>query len=584
MNAELINLFQVSVPTTNTLPFDKVNLLAIPKGYLFEPSVCNQEALDFLDSVETNPNATFYKEWQDVMSRSEEHIMLEQMLHYLTAGTEFEFKPNDTDYSDVPAIKSLTVIRAITSDEMCERCMSLITSGAALKNETVHLVCDYLIECEYKFDVFSVANKEACSYICAKLNILPKNPFQLIRYILTDTIGDCLLIKDKNTIAQIKRLSVKDYVFDFNRLDEERIIALSSIFYRFKPIFLAFRNNHNNRAVINKIRRYAKTYHKPLNVPFWNTVLDSDCELLDVLKYVEDINMFKKIALVNTIDERLMFLPKKVYAVRNGATFIVDNDKEVDVERLTAIRDILMGSIIDNLRKKATTVRFPSNIILACPTSEKNFMGPYPCGTKIKTTGNDIFGIYWRNDWGTFDFDISYVDLNGKKIGWDGTHTSGDMTICHSGDIIDAPNGAAENIRLTGEYIPGIVLVNRYSGAENSKFRVYYAKGEDIKLRKGYMVNPENIYMSTYLISGIRKELAVGVVDNEYITVMNFAVGDRRTARGGMNVDYAKYYIEKSKTYLDLKTLLLYAGFVESDDAELDLSNPTSESIISIFS
>jgi hypothetical protein len=105
------------------------------------------------------------------------------------------------------------------------------------------------------------------------LDIIPKNPVEFLRFSVYKCTGKTLLIKDKDTIAQIKSKSNTSSTTLFNKYSKQYGLKnLAEIFYRFKPLFLAFRTNLSMKRTINEIRRFAPENHKPMPEDFLNNV------------------------------------------------------------------------------------------------------------------------------------------------------------------------------------------------------------------------------------------------------------------------------------------------------------------------
>ena len=102
-------------------------------------------------------------------------------------------------------------------------------------------------------------------------------------------------------------------------------------------------------------------------------------------------------------------------------------------------------------------------------------------GTNCILGKNSVVGIYWRNDWGSRDFDLSFTDVFNNKIAWNSAYYSDNKSVIYSGDITNAPDGANEIIYFKDDNVPnGIVSINRYSGEAGSEWRfscVYRLRG-----------------------------------------------------------------------------------------------------------
>jgi len=112
----------------------------------------------------------------------------------------------------------------------------------------------------YLPDIEIVKNKEAKMIICKQRNLKPSNPVEFLRYLIYLSTENTLLIKNSKSIYEITESK-----FNLSgTLNDSDIEKLSSIFLRFKPLFLAFKKAHKkNRKIINKMRRLAVKNHKP---------------------------------------------------------------------------------------------------------------------------------------------------------------------------------------------------------------------------------------------------------------------------------------------------------------------------------
>ena len=90
MFMKTIKLFNKSLVSKNSVSFNNVNALATKLGYIVHPDVCNSEVYEWLKSQDCDYNSTFYKNWNDVTSKSRFQLFLDQIMHYAsTYGTDF---------------------------------------------------------------------------------------------------------------------------------------------------------------------------------------------------------------------------------------------------------------------------------------------------------------------------------------------------------------------------------------------------------------------------------------------------------------------------------------------------------------
>ena len=612
-STRLIELFGVSViNSSKAVDAQRVNSVAYANGYLIHPDICNEDTLRFANEQKINYNATFYQEWSDILSKTRFELLIDQIIHYATTyGADFSlgngYVPNP-GAENVPVLdfEKHKVILPCTAAEMFNKCTGMLYSGIAINSKDVNVLTDYIVanykEKDCVLDIDKVKNREAMILLCDKLNLCPSDKFALIKYIVYKTTGDTMIVKNDALIRKIKNSWTP---FDFTRLNNNQLKALASIFYRYKDIFLAFKHTRycDNSTVINKLRRMAVRYHKPMAVGFWESVLSNVHDLDEVREMAASASNFKLINLMQTIREKTLLAAtsggKELYIIRNGKTFIKDASMSlIDgiYEYWEGIYKIFENQLVENLKSKATITKFPKDYVLVCPTSEKNFMGNFPMGTYYTMEGSNFFGIYWRNEWGTRDFDLSFMGTNGQRVGWNARYRSIDDTVIFSGDMTNAQPEATEVLYCKDDMPDGVINVNRYNGEEGSKFKLFFGSDniDERKFTAGYMVNPNSVKMTEMLTSTTREQM-VGIVANGRAYLLNLNTGDRMVSRTNPS-DMFEIFRRKAISYINLKDILLKAGFVEYDENDeemnalenngigLDLTDLKKDTLISLFS
>ena len=265
-----VNLFK-ALPVENKKT--KVNnvLMAetIRRGFIFSPEVVanySEEELTRI-AVGLTPeeiNSSFHKSWDKVRDASDEQLFIEQITHYITTygfeavGVYKEssiYIPNEK--LEIPSLKEglkLVVINGLTKKELKEKLLNLL-SGIALKEDTMRDVVEVAIFVEFdEKDIEKIQNKEAKVMMYDYLGKVPSDPIEFLRYVIFKTIGKSLLIKSPGVIAQIKEAEHLGVVRLFQEYDLDK---LSSIFYRYKPLFLAFRSQKKLKQIITKVTRLA---------------------------------------------------------------------------------------------------------------------------------------------------------------------------------------------------------------------------------------------------------------------------------------------------------------------------------------
>jgi hypothetical protein len=178
-------------------------------------------------------------------------------------------------------------------------------------------------------------------------------------------------------------------------LSDKDLINLSKIFYRYKKIFLAFKYNLNNAHTINRIRRLAKKNHIPCKTKTLDAILYMDTPLEDIIKELDKITIFKKLSILQYLNKSFNIDKGKdnLYLIRNGKFFIKENKQnkeEYDVI-IKKYYNTILSNVIEELKQKAGYIKYPKHIELMTPSSEKQFVGNIPCGSRIPfNTDNGI--------------------------------------------------------------------------------------------------------------------------------------------------------------------------------------------------
>jgi len=379
-----------------------------------------------------------------------------------------------------------------------------------------------------------------------------------------------LLVKDRETLAIISASSVI--------IPVELAEKLSEVFHRFKDIFISFKSNPLNKRTVNKIRKLASKNHKPFVPAFWTNVLSNQKDFSLIEKKLEELNNFKKISLLNAIMQNIFNDTKiKPYVIRNGKLWIdteIENINENKSSYLQKLFSVIYQSLIQSVEKNRCEISLPENLVVMAPTSEKNFMGEIPIYSYIELKDDSIIGIYWKGKDGANDLDLSMIDNIGNKIGWNSKFYDSKKSFIYSGDMTTAQPEASELLyRKEESDVEGIVRVNPYNSAPNSKYKVFFAQEPISKLQKNYMINPKNIiYQYDDTIS---EEKILGVfADNKFI-FCNFRLKNQRVSEKSIT-DLQLQYLKRVHVHLlTLQQILIDAGFTVTKSKDCILSKDT---------
>lgn len=564
-----------------SIDFRTVNELAVKVGYIVHPDCCTQEVYDWLKTKTINYNATFYKAWNDVISKSRFELFIDQIIHYATTygtgHTGIPYIPNDGSIS--PEFHNLKIISVISVEEAKERAAQMLYSGVALKQETIDAI--FTIVSVRDLDVQKILNKEALMVVCKQQGVLPTTSEDCVRYAIYLATGSTLLIKDRSTLTALKTSAGS---IDLSKVFKNQEV-LAETFFRFKPIWLAFKANSRNRSFVNKLRKLANKFHKPKAPGFWANIL-SDTSLLPQLEAkLPELNNYKKVALLQAILVRQKETSAQAFIIRNQKLWVQNNASENKKGHLTLVYEMLYKSLTSSISAKACKVFIPDGISLKLPTSEKSFIGNYPLGTTFDVSQDDlIIGIHWRGAEGANDLDLSLQNLNGVKIGWNASYNSGEFVF--SGDMTSANPEAVELLYAKqGFKSTGVINVNLYSGATDSKFRTFIARERITSMTRNYMVDPNNILFTIDNEMNSRQK-AVGIVSEGKFFLCNLRTGSQRVSRGGTDTMYAQYVYDTLDCYVDLTSTLIDAGFEvvnTPEEADIDLSNLSKDTLLNLL-
>lgn len=449
-------------------------------------------------------NQTFHKSWEKVATAPIEQLVLEQLAHYFsTYGMEslgysatpvYPVEKILTDPATVPNIRAFTVIRVV--DNNFAREMFLNYTGKTLAPHKNHI--EGIIELlkvygdptslyGRRIPLEFIASFELKAAYCDYLHVVPSNPQEFLRYAVYKATGSTLLVKDKRTIEAIKYSVQGDSTFGpmFRRADHT---ALASIFYRFKPLFLAFRANPDVRRSINNIRRLAPKYHVPqsdLNVQNLAKMASEGRtdDVGHVLNRCTGRQLIKVFNFCLAESARIVRGGQAVYNIRNGRLYVGGNDysdcdnaeKMARYKTLVNLANQVSEALTAHYDGKLAGKKFylPSYVNYAAPVSEKQFVGNIPYGSFIDLPGRPItMGIAWNNYKGRTDLDLHMTSPT-RSFGWNSGYR--DTDILYSGDMTDATNGAAEVYRfdptLSDEEEVFILTVNNFTGHEGVPYK-----------------------------------------------------------------------------------------------------------------
>ena len=495
-------------------------------------------------------NNTFHKSFQTVLDSPIQVLVAQQLIHYFTTYGLESMGLYNKDLVYIPAEKleipdfegkvKLAVIHPLTKQEIGNKLVDLLASGIALSPQTLGDV-KTLIEYIEKCDIEKIKNREIKNILYDMYDIVPSNNMEFFRYLIYKTTGETLLIKNKTMINKIKKCNktfaynlINQYVKTYGSYKE-----LAKIFLRYKDLFLAYKIHDRDieylsyrkemNKIINKVRKLADKYHERLqdNILDKISTIQEYSEYLcykdEIIEKLNKITTFREVRILNGLRYRVKLVndstsakqSSMVYKIRNNKVYAtklknLPTEEQVEIykELITLIENHLVIRLQDNFKDKVFYI--PENVRYAMPTSEKQFIGNLPIGTKIilPRHKNMIIGVFWTNlDNERVDLDLKAMNEQ-EEIGWNASYYDARKSVVFSGDVIDAPKpkGATETM-LIGSNVDNSVYTLKLNNFTRNKATVpfeFFVAGtsddigihRDYGLSQNYTVNPNDVLIS----------------------------------------------------------------------------------------
>ena len=591
MDTNIINacleLFQV-VPQSNLV--SNTPIVLMEHGVVIPPEASGYtkeiEAYINLNNLQGKDlNKSFHKSWQTILESTEEELLTHQLVHYFsTYGLEsLGLYNEDTIYIpkevlNIPIKLGFKVIKAVSNEELINKCKSLLESGAALVQDTITKLLDILEALGYPLNNVDCKNKEARVLIIDRTGILPQSEDELFRYIYYKaTGGKTLIVNNKESKQQI--ISVG---YEIPLLTNSQLILLAQSYNRRKDLWLSMKiGNRANARIVNRIAKLSKKHHKPLKLDVLNSLTSTEFNPQIVKDTASKATVFRLIRAINAVRFYMEEKENRTYCIRNGKSYTKIKPTITQDDLLLDYHEILLEELKSRLN--VHSIYYPSNVDYALPVSEKAFVGNIPMGTIFtlpKKEEGFLIGIYWKGD--KVDLDLRGESLT-ESIGWN--TTSKGKGLIYSGDITSAPNGATEWLYTRSIEEVYDIKVNGYSGAKvGYKFKVILGYGD--KPNKSYIIDPNKIVYELNLTLA-QMQMSLGLLEPKKEN-LRFYLGGLGT--GNSNVGkytnltnvMNKAIISKGKSSLRLSDLI---PSVSQEEAELNLSPSelTKDSLLKLF-
>ena len=518
MKNEILELFNVMVIDGDRI-VDEADTSLIDRGLItnFVPS--NSEARDLKSfNRPLNIKTLFTREERDNGDIND--LITIQLSHYLEVyglGMPGLF---DLEVTSGTIIK-MNLIRGVTASEFGVMVQNLLYSNAPVDDAGV--IAEIIKEYDIHFDINLVLNNE----LRVRLYNVDQHAFtsgdDAVRYMAYLGTGETMLIKSDEVIDAVRTAKIPKSFFKIHD------VALAQVFNRHKRLIMAAKNR-DNRGYINKISRWSKTRHVPIkeaiNKTFVAKALADDKFDLAVLSKIGVRDKFK---FLNLLAYKREGQSTDAFIIRNGKIHIEMDRKVWSKEDIDRVEEAVMASLQADLEHlKGKNILLDGKVRYGLPISRKQAMGRLPYGTRIRSdTPRISSGMYWHNDGGASDLDLSTVDTDGVRTGWG--HARGyekHSPVTFSGDITDAWDGAMEF--MTSEEPSYGLFINIFSG--NVGCEAELVVGNDSSKSKwiGDVLIREKIVLSS-------RGSVVGFVKNNEFTVFAGRTSKSSVSTGGVD-------------------------------------------------
>lgn len=435
-------------------------------------------------------NKSFHKSWGKVTNADYATFIYEQAIHYFsTYGMEAlgmaacPVIPVENIIANVdaqPGFKAFTVIRVMPTKDLMQIFDDYLRATVAPHKNKVQSIIELMRFSEIA--PVEIASFEIKVARYRQVNMVPSKGDEFLRYLIYCLSGGTrtLLIKDKSTINLIKRNCSSDFVV--KAFANANLKFLAESFHRFKPLWLAFKENSKCAPYINKMRRLADTYHVPMseNSIQFVSKLASEGNIEKIRTIISNCSNRQLIKLGNYIFAEFNTAEDApaIYNIRNGKAWINENRPSKNSMVITVM------PLINNELNRRFKNKFNGNIFLipsyikyAAPISEKQFIGNIPYGTSIELNhdNRNVMAIYWEDYKGRVDLDL-HLNSPTNAYGWNARYRSDDREVMYSGDLTSAADGAVEAYSFYTNTDKYVLSVNNFTAHNDVPFKFFITR------------------------------------------------------------------------------------------------------------
>ena len=511
LQSALLNLSNVYVPSAHSArghnrgvyytseDFLQCGIMLIDaNGKLYDNYIMADDAAQIFAAYDVTHDAiqTFHKSWEKVANEDYITLLAEQIAHYFsTYGLEsvgFRAAPIVpveeliADPNARPSFKSfhtVYVMSVVSAQNVIDATLKATKAPHRMKMKYYE---------EYVKNT-TLTDKDIASFELRIMwykehNTVPQNGQDFVRYALYTLTGATLIIKNNRTISSLKRAIQYNGNTAYNLLSKADMVECAQVFHRFKPFFLAFKQEERCKSLVNRIRRLAETYHKPLSdVTIQNfSKLYNEGRITECQYLLQNTSMRNLIKLYNFYNDRARMNGEdniSAFNIRNGKVHIEEGCK---FGGSFSIRRVIANAISAkaNYIFKDKIFYIPDYITYAAPTTEKQFLGAIPNGTRVYGPEDKAFSaaICWDNYKGRrTDIDLHMMGVN-EAYGWNSRYRDNDEnSVLYSGDMTDATYGAAEAFYFKPNGRDFVLTANNFTGEIGVPFKFFISESKPVQ-------------------------------------------------------------------------------------------------------
>lgn len=437
----------------------------------------------------------------------------------------------------------LRYVKATSPPELVALVSRLIDANAPLAD--VAPVVTLIRELGIPYDFARMPNRELKIALFDPQRDELENGDDAVRWLCWRATEKPLLIKDRTTIAAVTAFAASPanpkIIEAFLGAHAE---VLARVFNRHQRLLVPLKGaGVGAKRLVNRISRLSKTLHVPVGIPASKTVIARAARGESV--ELATSSLVDRFRYLNLIEYKLLGLPTDAFNIRNGKIWTALERPVLDASRLTQLKYQVLESLKNTLAPLGQQpILLDPTIDYGLPISRKQTLGNLPFGTSVQVAPDRKIsaGIYWRNEWGAYDLDLSAMDEIGGRIGWGQADSYGREDVTFSGDVTDARHGACEF--FTVDPSVGIrrgLLVNIYRGNVGAKAEILvgYPSLTGSRAHRSPQAAADSWQDQTLLREKITldsKQMLIGFLRGDRFVVYSGRLGSARISGGGQPV------------------------------------------------